>query len=316
MPRSRSSHSEIVVPGSIGNLGPGFDTLSLAVSLYLRARVTRIVDDGRGALTCRFAGPPPRGQNRILRAFESLPQRTRRPASVDVEVASDIPQGAGLGSSAAATIAGFRLRELVDGRRPHAELLACARRLERHPDNVAAALTGGLTTSWVRADRSVGVIGLRWPSAWRIVVATPDVQLSTAASRRALPSQVPLADAVFNLQRVSLLLAAVREQRTDLLAEAFADRLHQPYRQPLVPLLQRMLRLQHPDLLGVCLSGAGPSTAAFAIGNLDGIGRAIRRVYQSAGVSCTIRILRAHQVPQADDGERASGKVRGAKPLG
>lgn len=298
MPRSPSSDregTEIVVPGSIGNLGPGFDTLSLAVSLYLRARVTRVVDDGRGTLNCRFAGPPPRGQNRILRAFQSLPRRTRRVPSLDVEVVSDIPQRAGLGSSAAATIAGLRLRELVDGRRPRAELLAYARRLERHPDNVAAALTGGLTTTWVRADRTVGVIGLRWPSAWRIVVATPDVPLSTAASRRVLPRGVPLADAVFNLQRLSLLLTAVRERRADLLAEAFADRVHQPYRESLVPLLRRMLRLQHPDLLGVCLSGAGPSTAAFATGNLDGIGRAIRRVYRSAGVPCTIRMLEVHQ---------------------
>lgn len=290
---------EIVVPGSIGNLGPGFDTLSLAISLYLRARVTRVVHDGRGTLTCRFLGSPPRGQNRILRAFQSLPQRTRHPSSLEVDVLSDIPQRAGLGSSAAATIAGLRLRELVDGRRAQQDLLASARMLERHPDNVAAALNGGLTTSWVRADRTVGVVGLRWPSAWRIVVATPDVPLSTAASRRVLPRGIPLADAVFNLQRLSLLLAAVRERRPDLLAEAFADRLHQPYRQPLVPLLRRMLRLQHPDLLGVCLSGAGPSLAAFGIRNLDGIGRAISRVYRSAGVSCTLRTLKVH--PRARD---------------
>jgi homoserine kinase len=187
------------------------------------------------------------------------------------------------------------LRELVDGPRSQGELLAFARRLERHPDNVAAALTGGLTSTWVREDGSVGVSGWQWPPAWRIVVATPDVPLSTAASRRALPREVPLADTVFNLQRLALLLAAVRERRADLMAEAFADRVHQPYRRPLVPLLQRMLRLQHPDLLGVCLSGAGPSTAAFVARNPDGIGREIARIYRSAGISCTIRTLEAHK---------------------
>jgi homoserine kinase len=114
MPRFRADApaalegAEIVVPGSIGNLGPGFDTLSLAISLYLRARVTRASADGRGALSCRFLGPPPRGQNRILRAFQALPRLNGiRPPSIEVEIVSDIPQRAGLGSSAAATIAGL-----------------------------------------------------------------------------------------------------------------------------------------------------------------------------------------------------------------
>src|SRR5689334_21671628 len=112
---------ELVVPGTIGNMGPGFDTVSLAVSLYLRVRITAAHDDRRSRLVCRFLGERPIGSNRIARAFRG--SRGADGPSLEVEVGSDIPQLAGLGSSAAATIAGLQLRELVHGRRAAADLL-------------------------------------------------------------------------------------------------------------------------------------------------------------------------------------------------
>ena len=128
--RARGTLREIVVPASIANLGPGLDTLGLAVTLYLRVRVTEIVHDGRGRLRCRFLDGPLRGPNRIERAFKALrPQRGLSP-SVHVDVRSEIPVRSGLGSSAAATVAGLRLRELVDGRRPGDEILAAASKIE------------------------------------------------------------------------------------------------------------------------------------------------------------------------------------------
>jgi homoserine kinase len=286
---------DLRVPASIGNVGPGFDTLGLAVALYLTIRVRQIADDGRGRLVCRFINGAPSGQNRIEQAFHALaPKRARRP-SVAVEVRSDIPQRAGLGSSAAATIAGLRLRELSDGRRSSQDLVRVACELEGHPDNAAAAFFGGLTSSCVTDTGDVRVARWNWPRAWRVVVATPDMPLSTSASRRVLPKRIPLEDAVFNLQRVALLLAAVRDRDPDALSEALRDRCHQPYRQALVPQLRRALDLQHPDLLGVCLGGAGPSVVAIARRHAPDVARAVGALYRRGRVPCTVRTLTVHQ---------------------
>lgn len=292
---SDQQNVEIVVPASIGNLGPGFDTVGLAVRLYLRVRVTRVVDDGAGRLGCRFEEGPLGGPNAIRRGFEALAPRRRRGPSLEVLVHSDIPMQSGLGSSAAAVVAGLRLRELVDGRRPCAEKLAAACRLEGHPDNAAAALYGGVTSSCVRADGGVSVARWPWPKGWRVVVATPAVRVATSLSRRALPRRVPLADAVFNLQRVTLLLRALETGAAGDLAEALRDRCHQPYRQRLVPGLKRLLALRHPDVLGVCLSGAGPSGVAFARDNFDEVERALTRAYAREKIACTVRTLEVHE---------------------
>lgn len=293
---SRLAGRQIVVPGSIGNLGPGFDTVGLAVGLYLRLRVRDVVDDGRGRLTCRFVDGDgrPRGVNRIQRAF-ALGASRRRTPSLTVDVSSEIPQRAGLGSSAAATIAGLRLRALVSGVRDPHELLADAYKLERHPDNAAAALFGGLSSSCVLPDGRIDVQVWRWPSRWRIIVATPETPLSTRRSRDILPERIPLADVVFNIQRVARLLAAVRDQDEGALRDALADRCHQPYRQRVVPQLCEALDLRHPDILGVCLSGAGPSVAAVAARNFAGVSRALAAVYRRAGMPCVVRTLTVHQ---------------------
>lgn len=289
----RLTGTEIAVPASIGNLGPGFDTLGLAVSLHLRVRVTRVVADGKARLVCRFIDGAPAASNLIARAFHASPRKRVR-HSIEVEIRSGIPQRAGLGSSAAATVAGLRLRDALDGPRPLEELAAVACRLEGHPDNAAAALFGGLTSSCVLADGTVRVTRWRWPSSWRILVVTPDVQLSTTAARDVLPERVLLADAVFNLQRVAHLLGAVTRKDADALSLALDDRCHQRYRQPLVPLLRDALRLRHRDLLGVCLSGAGPSIVAFTNSNVAAVERVLNRLYRAADVPCTIRRVKAH----------------------
>lgn len=283
------------VSASIGNVGPGFDTLGLALALYLRVTVRRRIDDGQGRLVAHFAEERPVAQNGVARAFEHWPFRVARPPSIEVDVASDIPERAGLGSSAAAAVAGLRLRELCDGRRTLDELVAAAAALEGHPDNAAAVLHGGLTSSRVADDGAVRVARWPWPTAWKVVVATPHVQLATKASRRVLPVRVPLRDAVFNLQRVALLLNAVETRDPSAMRAALEDRLHQPYREPLVPALAQALALRHPDVIGACLSGAGPSVAVFARRNPSGVERALATLYRKEGVPCTVRILRVHQ---------------------
>ncbi len=286
---------DIVVPASIANIGPGLDTLGLAVGLYLRVRVTAIIEDGRGRLACRFLDGPLGGPNRIQRAFTALAPARRRSPSLEVEVQSDIPKRAGLGSSAAATIAGLRLREMLEGPRSGDEILSAASKIEGHPDNAAAALFGGVTSCCRRDDGTIAVAKWPWPSGWRVIVATPEVELATAVSRRALPKSIPLADAVFNVQRVALLLGAVQSGRVKDMREALRDRAHQPYRQRLVPGLRQLLALRHPDVIGICLSGAGPSVAAFASGNAAGVEKLIAQVYAKERIPCTVRIVKVHR---------------------
>ena len=288
--------SEIVVPGSIGNVGPGFDTLGLAVALYLSVRITRIVQDGRGEVTFRFIDAKPLGDNRIASAFDLVGPRKGRPASIEVEVRSEIPQRAGLGSSAAATVAGLRLREMIDRRRLSIErFLAAGSTLEGHPDNIAAIVFGGLTNSCVSPSGRIAVGRWSWPDRWRVIVATPDARLETAISRRALPPTLPFDDVRFNLQRLGLLLHAVQARRADELAEALADRAHQPYREHLVPGLRAALALRHADVMGACLSGSGASVAFFARRNFTGVRRAIEKLYERERLPCKVRVLRVHQ---------------------
>jgi homoserine kinase len=286
---------EIVVPASIANLGPGLDTLGLAVTLYLRVRVTGIIEDGRGRLTCRFLDGPLGGPNRIERGFKALRSKTGPSPSVQVEVRSEIPLRSGLGSSAAATIAGLRLRELVDGRRSGDEILGAASKIEGHPDNAAPALFGGVTSCCTAANGAVHVTSWPWPNRWRIVVATPEVELATTASRRVLPAALPLADVVFNMQHVALLLGALQSGRAEDLREALRDRAHQPYRQRLVPGLRRLLALRHPDVIGFCLSGAGPSIAAFTTGPTAAVEQIFRAAYRRERIACTVRTVRVHR---------------------
>jgi homoserine kinase len=303
--RELPSELEISVPGSIANLGPGFDTLAVAVRLYLRIRIRAA--PGINELHFNFKGCKLDGENYIERAFRFLAgQHGGSFPSLFIEVDSEIPTRAGLGSSAAATVAGLRLYEAVARRIPQQELLDTACALERHPDNVAAALLGGLTASCELPTRSVLAVRLRWPESLGLIVLTPESPLSTSASRDALPDAISRQDAVFNLQRLALLLQTFQSGELSFLREALQDRIHQPFRQNLVPGLEQALSLKHPDLLGVCLSGAGPSIVAFAEQNFEVVEDVLRKSFLALGVSFTIRKIGAHL--QALDTVRAFPK--------
>jgi homoserine kinase len=201
----------------------------------------------------------------------------------------------GLGSSAAATVAGLRLYETVAGPLPEQGLLNAACALEGHPDNVAAALLGGLTISCQLPDRSAFAVRLHWPESLQFLVLTPEYPLSTSASRQALPESISREDAVFNLQRVALLLQAVQSGEYSVLREALQDRIHQPFRQKLVPGLAEALAMEHPDLLGVCLSGAGPSIVALAERHVNEIETLLSETYRATGLPFVVRRLSVHQ---------------------
>jgi homoserine kinase len=294
--RVRSEPADIVVPASVANLGPGLDTLAVALELYLHVRARSLPGQGRNELRFNFVGFELDGENFIERAFRFMAVRAGVDfTSLSVEVRSEIPSRSGLGSSAAATVAGLRLYDAFYGPFPVQELLNVACELEGHPDNAAAALFGGLTTSCELDDSSVVALSMPWPEAVRFVVLTPDLGLETSASRRALPKQLRREDAVFNLQRVALLLQALQSGEYCLLREALRDRCHQPFRLMLVPGLEQLLELKHPDLLGVCLAGAGPSILALVEKNAEPVRELLTRAYKPLGIPFTVRTLRAYQ---------------------
>jgi len=296
-------NTEISVPGSVANLGGGFDTLGVAVQLYLRVRIVDVRPDGKGRLSVVTSHPPVTGENAVERAFSAIARQAERPVpSVSVEVESEIPMAAGLGSSAAASVAGLRVFERVVGPLPERTLLAVATSLEGHADNAAAALLGGMTSVVDGGDSSAGGAGVepralqwQWPDELRLIVATPFTGLATSTARAALAPTIARKDAVFNLQRVLSLVHTLQNGDYDRLREALQDRWHQPARSALVPHLAAVLALEDPDVLGACLSGAGPSVAVFARRDFARVERLLKATCEAAGSGVSVRTLAVHQ---------------------
>jgi homoserine kinase len=287
----------IVVPGSVANLGGGFDTLGVAIQLYLRARIVDVSADGGGRLVVTRSDPPVKGQNAVERAFAAAARHASGPVpTVSVEIQSDIPMAAGLGSSAAATVAGIRVFEHVTSPLPAPTLLAIATSVEGHADNAAPALFGGLT-SVVELDASPEALRWEWPADLRLIVATPATGLATSKARAVLDATIPRKDAIFNLQRVLSFVHALQHGEYDRLRDAMQDRWHQPARAALVPHLAAALAIDDPDVLGSCLSGAGPSVAVLARRDFARVERLLQATCEAAGAPVTVRTLAVHEQP-------------------
>ncbi len=294
--RQRVEGLTIRVPGSAANLGPGFDALAVAVQLYLSVTVREVLDGPRNEVLCTFAGVALEGDNYVTRSVTTLAARDGVDVpSLRVDIASDIPMQAGLGSSAAATVAGLLLYRHLTA--TATDVLADGTRFEGHPDNVAASVLGGLTTACATESGAVLAVSTPWPAAVRLVAVTPDVRVKTPEARRVLPESLSRADAVFNLQRATLLVSALQAGRTDVLREALRDRWHQPYRAALVPGLTEALALEVPGLHGVCLSGSGPTILALASGDPAPVEHALRGIYARMGLACQTRTMAAHNGP-------------------
>lgn len=233
------------------------------------------------------AGLPTDDSNLIWRAFTKTWPKA---PDFTLKVCNEIPLGRGLGSSGAAAVAGVALANAVGGLKLSAlEVLARAAEIEGHPDNVAASTLGGL------AAFAEGVsISLPWPRNVALLVAIPECQLATEKARAALPDTYSRADAVFNVQHAALLVAAVAAGDTAALTAALHDRLHQPYREPLVPGLKEALALRLPGLLGVTLSGAGPSLLAFVIEPAPARA-ALEDIYKRLNIRAEIRSISVAQ---------------------
>ncbi len=288
------------VPGSTSNLGAGFDCFSLALKLYLTVSARRgsagspscyVVNSGEGA---QDAILPQTEDNLIFRAMRFAAEREGlRLPPLHLEVHNEVPLGRGLGSSAAAIVAGITLSSLIcDHELSPETVLRYAWELEGHADNVAAAYYGGWVVTCVKPDGNVLAIKRRWPSDLKVIVVSPDASLKTAEMRSALPVSVPLDHAVFNLQRVALFGGALDAGAYDLLWEAMQDRLHQVHRQSLLPgLAEALATPRQPGLVGIALSGSGPSVIALGTEHFSEIGEAIANSFRRHGMQATVRLL-------------------------
>lgn len=294
--------TEITVrlPASTSNLGPGFDCFGLALQLHLTVRVTAVPDASQPCIVVTTGAPenaalPRNSVNLIYRAMSFAAQREKRALPpVHLEVHNEIPLASGLGSSAAAIVAGVKLGGLISGHEiPDETIQNYATEFEGHPDNVVAALHGGFLASCVTNDGTVLTTRFDWPEQIRVVVVSPHSQLPTHVARAALPRVFSRQDAVHNLQRTALFTAAIAQQRYELLWEAMHDRLHQPYRESLVPGLKEALTLPRmPGLLGIALSGAGPSIVALVDNNDEAIGQTIASCFGAHRIESTVRTLK------------------------
>lgn len=288
------SWTEARVPATSANLGPGFDALGMALSIYLECRFRP-----HGELAIRPAGRnadmiSTGEDNLIWQTALNVAQNVGRPLPpVELLIQNNIPIGKGLGSSAAALVAGVVLADEVLGLNwDRHKILDEAARIEGHPDNVSACVLGSIVASAIDEDGITRAVRMQLPALYGVAIVVPDFILPTAKARAALPDSYSRSDAVFNIQRSALLIAAMLTRTTDAFHTALQDRLHQPYRQHLVPGLPEMLRFKAPGLLGCALSGAGPSVLVFYERGHQDVVERFREMFASHGHAS--EILWAH----------------------
>jgi homoserine kinase len=284
---------EARVPASSANLGPGFDALGLALEIYLTCRFRLAKELSIRAFGRDAESIPTTAENLIWQTALAVAADTgSKLPPVELEIDNDIPLGKGLGSSAAALTAGVVIADQLLGLRwKPLRILDEAARIEGHPDNVAACVLGSIVASAIDSGGVARAVRLELPKRYGIAIVVPDFILPTVQARAVLPDSYSRADAIFNVQRSALLIAALATGTTSAFPAALQDRFHQPYRAPLVPGLEEILRLRAPGLLGSTLSGAGPSILVFYERGYENVTDLIRQIFEHHGHSA--EVLRA-----------------------
>ena len=283
----KSKIIKVHVPATTANLGPGYDCLALTLDLWNHAVFTlegkginlKIKGEGSSKLVEDKRNLIAKSAIRFFEAF-NFPE----PLGLQIECDNNIPLGSGLGSSAAAVMTGLvGANALLGNIASQDDILELASRIEGHPDNVAAALFGGLSivikeqTHLIHQHVSI--------KETLVSLAIPEFELPTLVSRAALPKAVPLADVVFNLGRTAMVVEALRNGNLDLLAYAMEDRLHQPYRLKLLPgAIYAMEAAKATGASAVALSGAGPSVIAFTAKDPQEVAISMVTAYENAGI--------------------------------
>jgi homoserine kinase len=283
---------KVKVPATTANLGAGFDTFGLALTLYNEFEVEEA--DGvfiESYPENEFLKNPE--NNLFIKVVKYLCEaegKTFHGAKLKQTV--NIPVARGLGSSATAIVAGI-LTGFAVHKKPltDEEFFKVAYLFEPHPDNLLPAWKGGLIAALKTEDKTY-YSKIDFPQEIKAVVVIPDFELSTELARSVLPKEIPLKDAVFNIQRVSLFIRALQEKRFDLLKVAMEDRLHQPYRKSLIPNFDKVIQYAYDSgAVGASLSGAGSTMLALALDNFDKIGQAMVSAFSEAGINAKYLVL-------------------------
>jgi len=284
------------VPATTANLGPGFDTLGMALSMY---NYIAMAETGNGLILDvegNGAGKVPKDASNLVykAAAEVFKQVGYKPKGLKIKMKNNIPMARGLGSSASVIVGGMVAANHISGSKlGNDQILHMATCMEGHPDNVAPALLGGIVVS-AQFDGETVYRRIKPPDNLTTVVAIPNYELSTEKARNALPAEVPLSDAVYNMSRVSLLVWAFINSDMELMGKVMDDKLHQPYRMHLIPGMCNVAKAARDmGAYSLALSGAGPALIAFcASGNAGVIGKAIKHTFEESGVQCTIEVLK------------------------
>lgn len=281
----------VSVPASSANLGPGFDAIGLALDRHVRATVHQGAQFSISFRAGKYVPTNQGFENEIVRGLERVLGPHVRP-SVTILVDNEIPLGKGLGASAAGAVVGVAIgAELAPVRPSDIDISRHVCELEGHPDNALAALLGGVVIAALPADRPPQFLRFDPPVGLRAVVVTPHIVLPTAAARALLPATYERRDVVFNIQRAALLAASLASGDLRGLREASNDRVHQPYRAPLVPGFEEMLGFELPGLEAIALSGAGPSVLALVTSNDDAIGAAMQAAFAREAIESDLFAL-------------------------
>jgi homoserine kinase len=255
----------ITLPATSANLGPAFDAAALALDLALRIRAYKsrgfsIIATGRDSEICRKVE-----NHLILNTYKEVLAAERKPApALALSIENGFPIGKGFGSSAAARLAGIALAVHFGHLKWSSNrIIAEASGREHHPDNAAACWMGGVTVARMLGESEAQVARFVPKGKWPLLLAIPDESLATEKARDVLPLEYSRADAVANIQNSMLLLAALFQGDRKMLASSLEDRIHQPYREQLCPLLPALRNFSDEGLLGTVLSGAGPSVLMF-----------------------------------------------------
>ena len=297
----------VKVPASTANIGPGFDCLGMALPIYDTITIEETVLPGTGIEInlmaedetvdeMTFENIPKDENSLIYKAIEMLYNSIgQEPSELRINVQSQIPIARGLGSSAAIIVGGLlAANKLLGNPADETAILAIATEVEGHPDNVAPAILGGFVLSNQEDDGTISYCKLKWPEEWDITICIPDFQLATDIARSVLPKEVPMQDAIFNAKHLAMLVQAINTKDSKLMKLALKDRLHQQYREKLVPgMAEIMNAFAHEDgVLGCVLSGAGPSILIISHNyDTDKIKAIVKDIWETQNIKVDIRTM-------------------------
>lgn len=297
----------VKVPASSANIGPGFDCLGMALPIYDTVTIEETVLPGTGIEInlmsedeavddITFENIPKDENSLVYKAIEMLYNSIGQvPSELKINIQSQIPIARGLGNSAAIIVGGLlAANKLLNNPADETALLAIATEIEGHPDNVAPAILGGFVLSNQEEDGTISYCKLSWPKEWDITVCVPDFQLATDIARSVLPKEVPMQDAVFNAKHLAMLIQAVNNKDEKLMKLALKDKLHQPYRDKLVPGMGEIIEaFRHEDgVLGCVLSGAGPSMLVISANyDTDKIKSVVKDIWDKQNIKVDVRTM-------------------------